>query len=522
MREAKILSQEITTLLGKLYNYRGEDSTRLRELISHKETAEGTKAKAEAEQADLKAKVADLEKKLESVKDEGEKLGEVLGSIHREDYAIVLDCLNIDFNPASLKEELDGKLPSEVTETTNEIKASKLTLKSVQSEINNASDEISKRTDEIVEERNIMAKLNEYVEIALTGNINVTREEITNLLKLFAFDEGEQKEIAKILMFPEDALIAYDNQKQGKTPPAKAEKATKEVKEEKNIFTDISFEQEPIIVEEETKLGSEIQLTDLDEIAPEKEVQPEVVETIEAAEPTEVTETIEEKKEGIELTKQDATAFLRNLLDVNLMPKKAIDMLRKDFDKELIQKNIEYTRSKKLTDDIYYKNPNLLMDSELRDKVEFLMNDLAKESDDILLNLFVLENYTKTELLDIKQRILALEIDPRQIPLYIYKMGLDNFLNNVKFFFEKGIRFDAKSISKQPFALALSTADNTKKLYDILGAYKMSITKQNGKNIIPVISKQANDLARELDVMIEMSQIDRYRNNPQEMVGEGL
>ena len=520
MREAKILSQEITTLLSKLYNYRGEDSSRLKEIVSHKEKAEGTKAKAEAEQADLKALISDLEKKLESLKNEGEKLGEVLGAVNRDDYATVLDCLNIDFNPAGLKEELDGKLPNEIMETTNEIKASKLTLKSVQGEINNASDEISKRTDEIAEERNIMAKLNEYVEIALTGNINVTREEITNLLKLFAFDEAEQKEIAKILMFPEDALIIYDNQKSGKVVTTRTEKAA--VKEEKNVFSDIYFDKEPEAETEEDSgadIKEELQLKDLDEVKPEEEEKQEVV--VETIEPEFLQE--EPKAEGTELTREDAIVFLDELkLDTKLIPKKAVDMLRKDFDKELIKKNVEYTKDKKVADDIYYRNPNLLMDSGLTDKIEFLMNDLAKEADDILLNIYVLENFSKDELVNVKQRILALEIDPRQIPLYIYKMGLDNFLNNVKFFFEKGIRFDAKSISKQPFALALSTADNTKKLYDILGAYKMSITKQNGKNIIPVLSKPASNFARELDTMIELGQIDHYINNPQEMVGEGL
>jgi len=530
MREAKILSQEITSLLGKLYNYRGEDSSRLRELISYKEESEKTKVKAETEQADLKAKIAADEKRLESVKDEGEKLGALLGGINREDYAVVLERLNIEFNPASLKEELDSRLPNEVMETNNDIKASKLILKSVQAEINTATNQIGKRTDEIAEERNIMAKLNEYVEIALTGNINVTREEITNLLKLFAFDEAEQKEIAKILMFPEDALITYDNQQKGK--PVQSKKAdkelkeTKDVKEEVTVFSDISFEQEPVAMEEATDSDDSeggIQLTDLDEVKTEviEEPKEEVTEFVEAIEVAE-TVTEEPKAETMELSKEDVSTFLSDLINVKSIPKKAIDMLRKDFDKELVKKNIEYTKGKNIADELYFKNPNLLMDSELRDKIEFLMNDLAKEADDILLNIYVLENYTKNELLDIKQRILALEIDPRQIPLYIYKMGLDNFLNNVQFFFEKGIKFDAKSISKQPFALALSTADNTKKLYDILGAYKMSITKQNGKNIIPVISKQARNFARELDTMIELGQIEHYRENPQDMVGEGL
>ena len=54
------------------------------------------------------------------------------------------------------------------------------------------------------------AKLNEYFELALTGSINITRDSITTLLEQFGFSESDQREAAKLLMFPEDALLIYE------------------------------------------------------------------------------------------------------------------------------------------------------------------------------------------------------------------------------------------------------------------------------------------------------------------------
>ena len=97
-------------------------------------------------------------------------------------------------------------------------------------------EELGIRKDEALSNQE---KLNEYFRLALEGNINITRDEITNLLEKFNFNEDEQREAAKILMFPEDALYEYDAQtkssegKSGKTITEVLVEAKKESSPEK-------------------------------------------------------------------------------------------------------------------------------------------------------------------------------------------------------------------------------------------------------------------------------------------------
>jgi len=513
MRDNKVLSQEITALLNKVYNYRSEDSIRLVDLTKEQEKAEEKRIKTDEESALLKEEIVNLDGKLRDLNSQGKKLSEFLAGIDYKDYAVLLDSLSLNFNPEKLRVSLDAKLPEELEKTSTLLKEAKSSLKATQKENSEAEDTIKKFDSRIQEEQNIQAKLSEYLDIALTGTINVTREEITNLLKLFDFDDNEQKEIAKMLMFPEDALLIYDKQK--------AEKEELEATKEDVVETQEEIVEEDYVEVEEPV----IELED----AEDDEENPVVFETAEEDEESgsvgfiELEDSESNKDEIKETsTKDGVLTFLSDYFDASIMPKDAIESLVIDFDESVAGGNIEYTRSKEVSDDIYFKVPKLLTDTELADKVDFVLKELAKTPEDILYNTHVLENFSLEKLTEIKQRILSLEIDARELPLYIYKMGMDTFLENVEFFFNKGIRFDAKSISKQPFGLAVNSVDNTKKIADILETYGLSITKSNGKNIIPILSKDARKFANELDLMIEIGQEKHYKSNPKEMCGEGL
>jgi len=93
----KALSPDVSALLDKLYNLRGEDSIVLVEMDKQKDKAEETKARTTEEKKNLQEKIADLEKQHEELNDQGEKLIELLSGIDRDEYATVLDRLRIDF-----------------------------------------------------------------------------------------------------------------------------------------------------------------------------------------------------------------------------------------------------------------------------------------------------------------------------------------------------------------------------------------------------------------------------------------
>ena len=81
----------------------------------------------------------------------------------------------------------------------------------VEDEMNDAITRISElgiRKEEAISNQE---RLNRYFELALDSNINITRDEITLLLSKFGFTEEEQREAAKLLMFPEDGLFEYES-----------------------------------------------------------------------------------------------------------------------------------------------------------------------------------------------------------------------------------------------------------------------------------------------------------------------
>ena len=204
------ISNEAKAILDKLYNLRGEDSVILSKMNKEREEAIETGERTKNEKEVLLEKIAKLTKEEETLQEEGNKLTSLLSNINRDEFANVLDRLQIDFDPASINDKVNKMLPSTIEKVVAENKLASEELENVETEMNNAItkvEELGIRKDEALANQ---AKLNEYFSLALEGNINITRDAITSLLEKFDFNEDEQREAAKILMFPEDALYEYD------------------------------------------------------------------------------------------------------------------------------------------------------------------------------------------------------------------------------------------------------------------------------------------------------------------------
>ena len=183
----KILSPEVTRLLDKLYNLRGSDSVIFKEMESAHEKAEETKERTTAQKATLQEKIAGLEADSKNLSEQGKKLIEVLKGIDKNAYATVIDRLHINFDPEALVEKLDSSLPETIEKVNSDIESSKEELVKVEEEMNSAIttiEEIGIRKDAAVANQE---KLNEYFDLALAGNINITRDSITSLLEQFDY-----------------------------------------------------------------------------------------------------------------------------------------------------------------------------------------------------------------------------------------------------------------------------------------------------------------------------------------------
>ena len=413
----KMLSSEVKTLLDKLYNLRGEDSVILAKMNKERQEAIETGERTKNEKEVLLNKIEKLSNEERTLQEEGDKLSSILSNINRDDFSNVLDRLQIDFDPASINEKITRMLPETIEKVVSENKKASEELETVETEMNNAItkvEELGIRKDEALSNQ---AKLNEYFELALEGNINITRDAITSLLEKFDFNEDEQREAAKILMFPEDALYEYDasfksgSQTSGKTITEVLMEAKKESKSE--------VKEEP---KEETILDSE-EPSSLENIF-ESVISENAIPDVE--EPEEEHEEKEETKESVTQSKVEEhsnnaiTSFLENLgLNLNSINKEKLDKVINSNDEETINKNIEVLKSHEIDLDILIENIELLLDKELAEKIDKLIA-IGKESRDISLMPSVLVKYDLNGLNNTINLLQISGLDPKKVPLMAY------------------------------------------------------------------------------------------------------
>ena len=380
----KALSPEVSALLDKLYNLRGEDSVLLVEMDKQKNKAVETKTRTTGEKKELQNKISNLEKLHDELSEQGERLADLLSGINRNDYLTVLTRLNLDFDPQNLVEKLNKSLPRTIDSVVMDTKKAEKQLAKVEEEMNAAIskiEELSIRRDAAMANQE---KLNEYFDLALSGRISITRDSIASLLEQFNFTEEEQREAAKILMFPEDALFAYDEKLQER------ERSGKSISD---VFSEAK-NAEPI-VEDAVKIVSD----EPNKVEFEYDVEPEA--------------PIETPKDKL------ISLFERNGIDYLDFTGQELDALINNFDEGLMEGNINYIKKSDIGTEIFVNHANLMLDQELQSKVDTLLQ-LGKEPIDIYLNPNVLEKYSKEALDGAIAGLKDNGMDPKNVPLMAY------------------------------------------------------------------------------------------------------
>ena len=387
----KILSPEVTRLLDKLYNLRGSDSVVFKEMESAHQKAEETKERTTAEKAALQEKIAGLEADSKNLSEQGKKLIEVLKGIDKKSFETVIDRLHINFDPEALVERLDSSLPETIESVNDDIKSSKEELVKVEEEMNSAIttiEEIGIRRDAAVANQE---KLNEYFELALAGNINITRDSITSLLEQFDLSEEETREAAKILMFPEDALYDYD----AKIKESEKKSISEVMQEARNQEETVQKVEEILVKEEPAKEEENVQ---------------------EPVEVKEVVEPVVQKK----FDREDLIDLFNDIgLDYLDYTTSDLDQILDHFNEKVIRRNINIFKENDLSLDIFADHINLIYDRELEAKVDRLLR-IGKSALDIYLNPTVL---TKYDYKGLDKAILLLQnsgFDPKKVPLMAY------------------------------------------------------------------------------------------------------
>ncbi len=416
----KALSNEVKNLLDRLYNLRGEDSVILTKMNKEREEAIETQERTKNEKEVLLQEIDRLSEDEKTLAEEGEKLTSVLSSINRDDFANVLERLKLDFEPAQLNEKVSSMLPNTISEIVSEKDAASKKLEEVETEMNNAItkvEELGIRKDEALSNQ---AKLNEYFDLALSGNINITRDAITSLLDKFDFSENDSREAAKLLMFPEDALYEYDasfksgDKQSGKTISEVIAEAKQESKDQTA----------PLVAEPKEELNAPENKEQIEEVSEVKESVNEtpVLEDIFSQVIDEI-EIPHEEIQKVEDSQSEKDKLLKVLDEngLNTFDFKDEDLkkIMEHYDSETLSNNVATLKSNKIDIKILKDNVELLYDKELAQKIEKLLS-LGKVAKDISLMPSVL---TKYDLQGLNNTINVLQIsglDPRKVPLMAY------------------------------------------------------------------------------------------------------
>lgn len=400
------LNSEMRMLLDKLYNLRGEDSVVLVSMDKERDQAIKTKERTSKRTTELTSQIEKLESEGHILAKEGESFKSALETIRKDDFRNVLKELNIAFDPDEIKKELEVKLPKTLEEFSMEKEKAEKELVTVEDEMNSATtkiEELGLRKDEALANQE---RLNRYFDLALEGNINITRDEITSLLEKFNFSEEEQREAAKLLMFPEDGLYEYEKSLKGIKSKSISD-VFKEAKEE--IKVEEVTKESPVVEaplhEEEPSFNFDFNIN----IPENKEVKEEKIET--------VVEHVQEEKS---ISKEDVINLLTSLgFDYLDFTSNDFEKIMNNYDEETIKANAEYIKSLNISLDIFADNIELMYDKQMKEKIEKLTS-IGKMPQDIYLNPSVLTKYDLNGLNNAIDVLKQSGLDAKNVPLIAY------------------------------------------------------------------------------------------------------
>ena len=401
-----------------------------------------------------------------------------------------------------LKDELN-KIPEEIENLENKIKELTDQVDNRVKTIKEEEDELSKLDVEISDAKRYQTNLIELIDLAKTGNINKTREEVVETLVHVGFSDQEAIAAAKVILFPEDDLIPYFS---------KEEKVEEPIKEE--VVTPI-VEETPAVEETEEVIEDEIKL-DVPEFEAEENEENEFppIEEIHLDNFDDDTKlnnvsiesdfNIDDIKDLVESYGYDSTRFSDEDLDVNA---------------NILKDNLDFLASKDIKKEFVYEYPSVMSDTNLNNKYDYIIHTLSKSEEDIKITPEILASYTLEDLEKLVSISSKTGIDPKLIPLCVYLKGLQSFLRNFLVLKDNSILLTDDEIAKFAIILSINSVDFKKSL-QVLMDYNVSLKKSDGKYAIMDLAVSDIELAKKMDLLIEVGEGDIFKYYPEVLAGD--
>ena len=485
------------SILDRISNLISEDSKILEDFNKRIETSNSNKTKAEEEKKNFEDEITHIQgdiddiAKASEVSDRFSDLEAYMPGLEKVGQSVSL--LN------SLKEELE-KIPEQIESLENKIKELTDESDNRSKVIKEAEDELAKLDVDISDAKRYQDNLIELIDLAKTGDINKTREEVVETLTHVGFTDKEAISAAKVILFPEDDLIPYFDRAKAKKEEIHAEETkVEEVTEKEEVAKEEIPEETPVEVEEPVS-----EETTEEEISLEPEGEEIVLESTEE----------EVKLAPVDVATSSNVNDVRAALDDLGFDQTRFNDEDLDADIELIKDNARLLNDKNIDLEFVYNYPSILSDSLLQNKYDFIINTLGKTEDDIKLSPQILVSYSYDDLDKLVQVSNQTGIDPTIIPLSVYLKGLQSFFRNYIVLKENGINLDKQDIAKFAIILSINPVDFKKTLQMLLD-YNVSIVKSDGKAALSILSINSIELANKMDMIINTGEEDLIKYYPE-------
>lgn len=493
--ESKLTREEIQ-LLDRVYNLRDyKESILVKEINEKIKDVSGSKTSKEEEQSDIEGTIESLKNRKESLEKEFSVFVDDFKGYDKENYAVLLKELAVTFDPQAIVKEVQEKAPTKIEEVVNDINKNNDKLTSLKTDIKNAEIELDELDQKLSSAKNDQENLNKMLEEILAGNRSISVGSIIDHLVAVGFTQKEAEKCGALIAFPGDGgIILYDE-----SIKVRNDKNITEVfKEAKEAVKDSEQKEEKKDVKEEVKEEKKV-------VKEEPEALSSIVTLFEEAKDEETSTNKEEESSSGEID------IINELsLDESKLTEDIIKEI-KNSSKDLVKSNIAKLNELKID---LYEEPKLLIDLELKAKVDLLINK-GKNLNDIKLNSCVL----KISLDILNNEITALKevgLDIKELPLRILNNKVDNFIANMKLLNEIGVVLDSKEISEFSASLWIDKVIFAKNVETITGA-NIALTKSNGKNALTLLAQATIELENKINLAIENNQKDILKTNPESL-----
>ena len=507
------------SILEKLKNLIEPESSILTELHNKKNKNEDIVAKSTRNIAAKNETITHIKNDISALESQNKTLVEAFSHLKDTDLGLITNVLKLKVNVKEDLDKLTNQLPLQITIRENDITDLETAIKKEEETLNDANTTIEEVEISIKEALKNQSKLIDLLEASSQGEVEITRDDVINILKKVKFNDKDAYKTAKLILFPEDELIPFFKDYKFVKPTIKVEEPVKEepLKEENNedifakdddTFVDLDkivslLNEEPTsnIKEEKEEDAKEVRkpVTPEDTTKDEKENPKENDDIIsfESRLEDETPISFEELKSLFEEDKQDTPAEIKE-------EEPAIEPISLDELDAVTNKSITSEEPALEVKEEEPKEEITFEKEETPSAIDFSKDKLIaleKNPQDIdLVDHFATSNLNPKEILDtLKEE----EINPQDVSLVTYQNGLENYLNNLKSLKNKG--YNPTLMELQKFGTTLSLVDNEtlEENLKILEEYKISLKNPNGKIVFKVLCQEPKTLKDNIDLIIE-------------------